>query len=73
MSQAILSDRNQLPRSVLGELTVALPVLPSADVCVPCRMANQPAYEFVLQVTAKDTYEGLQMASDLFVSGTLQK
>jgi hypothetical protein len=36
-------------------------------------MANHSAYEFVLQVTAKDTYEGLQTASDLFVSGTLQK
>lgn len=36
-------------------------------------MANATQYEFTSKVTAKDTFEGLQTACDLFVAGTLSK
>lgn len=36
-------------------------------------MANHSAYEFTSNVTAKDTYEGLQAASQLFVDYTLSR
>lgn len=47
--------------------------MPPAPVSCMCRVAADVHYGFVFKVTAKDTYEGLQAASDLFVAGTLEK
>lgn len=44
-----------------------------APVSCMCRVAANVHYGFVFKVTAKDTYEGLQAASELFVAGTLEK
>lgn len=41
--------------------------------CPASRLANHSSYEFTAKVTARDTYEGLQKASDLFVAFTLSK
>jgi hypothetical protein len=41
--------------------------------CAVRRLANHTAYVYACEVTAKDTYEGLQKASDLFVAGTLAR
>lgn len=47
--------------------------MPPAPVSCMCRDAADVHYGFVFKVTAKDTFEGLQVASDLFVAGTLEK
>jgi len=45
----------------------------SVAMCPAFRLANHSSYEFTAKVTAHDTYEGLQKASDLFVAFTLSK
>jgi hypothetical protein len=47
-------------------------MLPALLFCLR-RVAADVHYGFVFKVTAKDTFEGLQVASDLFVAGTLQQ
>jgi hypothetical protein len=36
-------------------------------------MANHSSYEWAMKVTAKDTMDGLEAASKLFVNGTVEK